>query len=115
MRCRKSRWIPTLGLLVVAAALAVGATACRSAAGSGADLYVGEPEAGPALGSSEKTQEQKGAAQMWADNCMRCHNSRSPSSYSDGQWNVAVHHMRIRANLTAQEYKAILEFLKAGN
>jgi len=46
---------------------------------------------------------------------MQCHNNRSPASYSDAEWDVATQHMRFRANLTAEEYRRILEFLKAGN
>ncbi len=57
----------------------------------------------------------KGGAQLWAQNCVRCHNIRSPSTYSDAEWEVAMHHMRIRANLTAEEHKKILEFLKSAN
>ena len=57
----------------------------------------------------------KGSAQLWAENCVRCHNNRSPSTYSDAEWDVAMHHMRIRANLTAEESKKILEFLKSAN
>ncbi len=40
---------------------------------------------------------------------------RFPPSYSDAQWEVAVHHMRVRANLTAVEHKRIVEFLKEAN
>ena len=57
----------------------------------------------------------KGGAQLWTENCVRCHNIRSPSTYSDAEWEVAMHHMRIRANLTAGEHKKILEFLKSAN
>lgn len=57
----------------------------------------------------------KGGSQLWAENCIRCHNIRSPSIYSDAEWEVAMHHMRIRANLTAEEHKKILEFLKSAN
>ena len=56
----------------------------------------------------------KSGAQLWADNCQRCHNTRSPSSYNDAQWEVAMMHMRVRANLTPEEHKKILEFLKQG-
>lgn len=56
----------------------------------------------------------KGGAQLWGDNCQRCHNTRSPSSYNDAQWEVAMLHMRVRANLTPEENKKILEFLKSG-
>jgi mono/diheme cytochrome c family protein len=54
-------------------------------------------------------------AQLWANNCMHCHNSRSPSSYSDAQWEVATMHMRVRANLTAEEHREILAFLKSAH
>ncbi|MHB8519646.1 MAG: cytochrome c [Limisphaerales bacterium] len=56
-----------------------------------------------------------GGAQIWAQNCMRCHNIRSPSPYSDAQWSVITMHMRVRANLTADEQRAILKFLQAAN
>jgi hypothetical protein len=56
----------------------------------------------------------KSGAELWAENCVRCHNIRSPSSLSPAQWEVAAMHMRIRANLTPEEHKKILEFLKSG-
>jgi hypothetical protein len=56
----------------------------------------------------------KSGAQLWAENCVRCHNIRSPGSFSPVQWEVATMHMRVRANLTPEEQKKILEFLKAG-
>ncbi|HTL56688.1 MAG TPA: hypothetical protein VL361_13470 [Candidatus Limnocylindrales bacterium] len=56
-----------------------------------------------------------GGAELWARNCGHCHNIRSPSSYSNAQWEVAVMHMRIRANLTADEHKKILAFLKSAH
>jgi hypothetical protein len=56
----------------------------------------------------------KSGAQLWAENCIRCHNIRSPGSLSPAQWEVAMMHMRVRANLTPEEHKKILEFLKAG-
>ncbi len=56
----------------------------------------------------------KSGAELWADNCVRCHNIRSPSNYSPAQWEVIMMHMRLRANLTPEEHKKILEFLKAG-
>ena len=33
----------------------------------------------------------------------------------DRQWEIVVHHMLVRANLTADEHQSILEFLKAAN
>jgi hypothetical protein len=57
----------------------------------------------------------KSGAQLWAENCIRCHNIRSPGSLSPAQWEVAMMHMRVRANLTPEEHKKILEFLKSGS
>jgi hypothetical protein len=56
----------------------------------------------------------KKGAQLWAENCMRCHNIRSRSSYSPAQWEVVIMHMRVPANLTPEKHKKILEFLKSG-
>ncbi len=58
---------------------------------------------------------QKAGVQLWADNCARCHNIRPPESYSDTQWDVAVLHMRVRANLAANDARAIAEYLKSAN
>ncbi len=73
--------------------------------------------AGGAVAQTDKsshTQERNGA-QLWSQNCGACHNLRSPAGYSDAQWDVAVQHMRLRANLTAKDTKAIVEFLKSAN
>jgi mono/diheme cytochrome c family protein len=59
--------------------------------------------------------DEASGSKLWAQNCARCHNVRSPDAYTDAQWEVATMHMRIRANLTAQEHHAIVEFLKSAN
>lgn len=64
------------------------------------------------LSRPETKLAQRNGAQLWAENCASCHNFRSPNSYSDAQWDVAVTHMRVRANLTGAEERAIVEFLK---
>jgi len=51
--------------------------------------------------------------ELWSNNCLRCHNIRPPTMYNDAQWDVILHHMRLRANVTGQEQRAILEFLKS--
>lgn len=57
----------------------------------------------------------KGGAELWSENCIRCHNSRSPSEYSDHEWDAILFHMRVRANLGADDAQAIAEFLKSAN
>ncbi|GBD87361.1 hypothetical protein BMS3Abin03_01293 [bacterium BMS3Abin03] len=67
------------------------------------------------VGFASSAASDKPGAMLWAENCGRCHNLRPPSSLTDEQWDVAVLHMRTRANLTEEEAKKIVEFLKAGN
>ena len=57
----------------------------------------------------------KSGAQLWGENCLRCHNNPSPETFSDVEWDVAVMHMRIRANLTDEEAQKIAKFLKTAN
>lgn len=73
------------------------------------------PAAAPAPSAQASAAPAKGRAQIWADNCVRCHNSPPPDRYSDAEWAVAMQHMRVRGYLTGQEHKAVEEFLKAGN
>jgi hypothetical protein len=99
-------------LLFVAFPLVLSVGGCSSLNRPTADQ---KPSSGK--GVTEKTdsagQGQRGSAQLWSQNCSRCHNLRDPSSYSETQWEVIMLHMRVRANLTAQEHKAILQFLQA--
>lgn len=65
--------------------------------------------------STSPLAEAKSGAQLWGENCLRCHNSPSPETFSDAEWDVAVMHMRVRANLTEYEAVKIAEFLKTAN
>jgi len=65
--------------------------------------------------TSDLSDSEKPGAQLWGENCGRCHNIRPPSTLTDAQWDVAVLHMRTRANLTETEAEKIVTFLKAGN
>ncbi len=81
-----------------------------------ASVFVGGLQAEPARSSSAETPKKPlSGAKLWTDHCGSCHNLRNPAGYSDAQWDVAVMHMRVRANLTAEETRAILDFLKAAN
>ena len=63
----------------------------------------------------ENSSAQIAGVQLWAENCIRCHNIRPPDSYSDTQWDVAMLHMRVRANLTAGDARTILDYLKSAD
>ncbi|HEX5003184.1 MAG TPA: cytochrome c [Bacteroidia bacterium] len=55
---------------------------------------------------------EKGGAQLWGENCSRCHNPPSMDQYSAEQWTIITDHMRIRANITAAEMNKIKAFLQ---
>lgn len=65
--------------------------------------------------TSSEISSTKGGAQLWGENCLRCHNAPSPETFSDMEWDVAVTHMRIRANLTDDESAKVVEWLKTAN
>jgi hypothetical protein len=57
----------------------------------------------------------KSGAQLWGENCNRCHNAADPHTFSDDQWDAATEHMRQKALLTDQEITKIRDFLKMAN
>jgi hypothetical protein len=61
------------------------------------------------------SSSQLSGQELWSMNCQRCHNVRSPVMYNNAQWDVIVHHMRVRANLTGADARAIADFLKSGS
>jgi hypothetical protein len=97
---RVSKWIGLPGATIIISCLGL-----TWLIGCAANKQSGEVAAGTT---------GKSGAELWAENCVRCHNIRSPSNYSPAQWEVVMMHMRVRANLTPDEHKKILEFLKSG-
>ena len=74
------------------------------------------------VGSSESSGEVKSESnsglsgeELWSNNCQRCHNLRSPAMQTPVQWQIIVHHMRVRANLTGSDARAIADFLKSAS
>ena len=65
------------------------------------------------------TDSQKGAlktgAQLWAENCIMCHEHRPWTSFSPAKSDAIKRHMREEVDLSLEEQEAILGFLKSGN
>ncbi|RXP54799.1 cytochrome c [Lutibacter sp. HS1-25] len=59
--------------------------------------------------------EGKSGVQLWGETCMRCHSTPSPADFNDTDWSTIEMHMRVRANLTADESKKIFDFIKSAN
>lgn len=63
----------------------------------------------------EEFKIEKSGAQMWGEACNRCHLAPSPADYNDTDWETIGLHMQVRANLTTNEIKKIVEFMKSAN
>ncbi|MCX6290959.1 MAG: cytochrome c [Bacteroidetes bacterium] len=57
----------------------------------------------------------KGGAQLWGENCSRCHNAPTMDQYAKEDWGIIGTHMKLKAGLTAQETKKVVEYLQSGN
>lgn len=57
----------------------------------------------------------KSGAQLWAENCNRCHNAPGPGEFNNDNWDIVGTHMQVRANITTDEIEKITAFLKSAN
>lgn len=64
-------------------------------------------------GDSEHKALVRQGAREWGAYCGSCHNARPAGERSPAEWDVIMMHMRARANLPAQDARALLEFLKS--
>ena len=62
-----------------------------------------------------KTVAAKSGAQLWAENCQRCHNTPPPNAFSQEQWKTIGMHMQTRALITNNERDKIVAFLQQAN
>ena len=71
------------------------------------------PSSSETISSKENEDNGKSGVELWAENCARCHNLLPTSTYGSREWETVTHHMRVRANLTAEEHEKIRKFLKS--
>ncbi len=84
------------------------------------------PAGQPASGSDAKQQEGKlkngkipgttprklSGAELYSMHCNRCHPERYPTERTAAQWKTILLHMRVRANLPAEQAREILKYLQ---
>jgi mono/diheme cytochrome c family protein len=54
----------------------------------------------------------KSGDELWAENCGRCHNAPGRASYSAKEWAAIGVHMRMRAQLPANDADKMIAYLK---
>jgi len=95
MREGKRRWAG-VGALVLALALTF-------------NLVVTE-ERGPT-----DAQLASRGAELWGEYCVLCHNARSGSEFNRLEWDTLLLHMRVRANLPAEDAEAMRVYLRSSH
>jgi hypothetical protein len=108
--CQSNRW-PRVAMVAAPALFA----AALTLGGCGQNPKDESAPATRPVAAGIFTPPPKAGAQLWAENCTRCHYSRPPTQYSAQQWDLIVTHMRLRADLTGAEAREITRFLQASN
>ena len=66
----------------------------------------------PAKKAEKKPQKKLSGAELYALHCNRCHPERYATERTEAQWQTILLHMRTRANLPAEQARAILKYLQ---
>ncbi len=113
------KMFPTLPL-VKAAAISLAVMAAVSLAGCGGpsprqSTAAKKPLPPHPMFTFKDPADNESGAQIWSQNCMRCHQLRSPAQYTPAQWGVIVQYMRLKAGLTGEQAKKVLAFLQSAS
>jgi mono/diheme cytochrome c family protein len=103
------------GLALVTAAFALLASGFVRAADTPAPPETKtKPDATPTQKPAAKPAQQPKLTgqELYAIHCNRCHQERYPTEFTASQWGTLLLHMRVRANLPADQTKAILKYLQ---
>jgi len=103
----KSRFQIGFSLVVVAIAMCLLSTAL--VAGEDTKAKRANP---PAKKAEKKQQKKLSGAELYALHCNRCHAERYATERTEAQWQTILLHMRTRANLPAEQARAILKYLQ---
>jgi len=61
---------------------------------------------------SQPTSRKLSGAELYSMHCNRCHPERYPTERTAAQWKTILLHMRVRANLPAEQARTILKYLQ---
>ena len=104
----KMQWRAGVALAVTAVGIYTFSLAGLTAADPGSDKEVKTEKEAP-----KKTEKKKfSGADLYAMHCNRCHPERYATERTAAQWKTIMLHMRVRANLPAEQAKAILKYLQ---
>jgi mono/diheme cytochrome c family protein len=93
-----------LGLLLLAGSLTVGV-----AFAVGQTQEKSQQSGNKTASQAAKTASPSRGAKVFEQNCSRCHNA--PEGFSSSVSGTIAMHMRVRANLSDEDYKSLRQFL----
>ena len=68
--------------------------------------------ASAAAQQAKPAAKQLTGAELYSMHCARCHPERYPNERTSAQWKTIGMHMRVRANLPAEQYRKLLKYLQ---
>ena len=74
-----------------------------------------QPEKGNTEAADKKAKPAPkpfSGAELYSMHCNRCHPERYPTERTAAQWKTILMHMRVRANLPAEQARTILKYLQ---
>ena len=79
-------------------------------------LYAGgdgkAPQKADTASCDSPKAEKLSGEDLYAINCNRCHSERYPREWTPSQWKTLILHMRVRANLPADQAREILKYMQ---
>ncbi len=66
----------------------------------------------PSTTKQKVALKQLTGAELYSMHCNRCHPERYPTERTAAQWKTILLHMRVRANLPAEQSRTILKYLQ---
>jgi len=117
LRQFKSRLQTALSLAIVSAALIpLGLITAAEGKDEKASKTEKSAEQKSEAGSSKKKPKappkKLSGAELYSMHCNRCHPERYPTERTAAQWKTILLHMRVRANLPAEQSRTILKYLQ---
>ena len=95
--------------------LAMGQSACaedaKPAPAPGETSVAATNSSTPAARAQIAPRKLSGA-ELYSMHCNRCHPERYPTERTAAQWKTILLHMRVRANLPAEQARTILKYLQ---
>ena len=103
-----------MAALMLALAVIIGVVLPASSEDTGTNSPIGQTSGATNSPpqAAQPTHHQLSGAELYSIHCNRCHPERYPTERTAAQWKTIMLHMRVRANLPAEQARTILHYLQ---